>query len=286
MEGEGRNSQQSALMSLAQPKTEDGSEQQATKPRFLFLYKNQLSIVEERPSESMDDRDIQVEPVNVALPGTTELPELNLQLVIEPILEPAEEELDEDETDGDEDEDEKAPDIKESKKPAFKASKPSVALTSQRSRTVYVNMDNFLSSPLQLRTRQTGDRLHPLGMASEMRLKNYFINRGISRFKRDDIPLLAIGTAVLWAAGVGISEHLRVDAYNEATHKLSIEPIPEKKEIEFEVPVENMANQMENQQDNFEQHQQSDNYDDDEDIDENTLEETQFDENYEEAPLS
>lgn len=62
-----------------------------------------------------------------------------------------------------------------------------------------------------LRTRRAGDRIRPLGMAGRMKLSDYFINRHVDRPMRDAVVLLARGSDVLWAAGVGLSEDARLN---------------------------------------------------------------------------
>lgn len=59
----------------------------------------------------------------------------------------------------------------------------------------------LLPLPLQLRQRQGGDRFAPRGGAGGKKLKEYFIDRKISREERDKIPLLCHGAEVLWICG-------------------------------------------------------------------------------------
>ena len=54
-----------------------------------------------------------------------------------------------------------------------------------------------------------------------MKLKKLFINKGVEKFKRDDIILLCKDNEVLWAAGVCLNEKLR--AKTLPTHVLKIE---------------------------------------------------------------
>ena len=77
--------------------------------------------------------------------------------------------------------------------------------------------DNF---NLTLRTRLHGDIIQPFGMQGTMKLKKLFINKGLEKFKRDDILLLCKKSEVLWAAGVCLSEKLR--AQNLPSHILTV----------------------------------------------------------------
>lgn len=85
----------------------------------------------------------------------------------------------------------------------------------------YVNIESEFE--LKLRTRLHGDIIQPFGMSGTMKLKKLFINKGVEKFKRDDIILLCKDNEVLWAAGICLSEKLR--AKNLPTHILTIKTI-------------------------------------------------------------
>ena len=63
---------------------------------------------------------------------------------------------------------------------------------------------------LTLRTRLHGDIIQPFGMQGTMKLKKLFINKGIEKFKRDEIPLMCKGNEDLCAAGDCLNEKLRI----------------------------------------------------------------------------
>ena len=54
-----------------------------------------------------------------------------------------------------------------------------------------------------IRTRQSGDRITPFGMAGSRKLQDYLTDRGIDAPWRDRIPLICRGNEVLLVAGVG-----------------------------------------------------------------------------------
>ena len=85
---------------------------------------------------------------------------------------------------------------------------------------IFADMTN-VPLPLTVRTRRNGDIIQPFGMKGKMKLKKYFINKCIPSYQRDGILLLCSGNEVLWAAGVGMSEKLRVSD-QKATHALEI----------------------------------------------------------------
>ena len=87
------------------------------------------------------------------------------------------------------------------------------------SNTVFVDI-TAIKEPVYLRTRRSGDRIQPFGMHDKMKLKKYLINKGIPEHLRDALPVLATDSEILWVAGVGMSELLRVN--NKPSHVLLI----------------------------------------------------------------
>jgi tRNA(Ile)-lysidine synthase len=62
-----------------------------------------------------------------------------------------------------------------------------------------------------LRNRKKGDRIIPLGMTGNKKLKNLFIDLKIPREERDNVPLICFGDKVGWVVGYRISELFKVD---------------------------------------------------------------------------
>lgn len=68
-----------------------------------------------------------------------------------------------------------------------------------------------------LRTRRDGDFLRPLGMGGKKKLiSDVFTDKKIPHALRSRVPLLARGSEILWAAGVGISEEIKIDTQSGA----------------------------------------------------------------------
>ncbi|MDL2236765.1 tRNA lysidine(34) synthetase TilS [Christensenellaceae bacterium OttesenSCG-928-K19] len=67
-----------------------------------------------------------------------------------------------------------------------------------------------LPKDLALRTRHTGDVIHPLGAGGEKKLKDYFIDKKLSRSERSKTPLLTSGKNIVWAVGHTISDKYKV----------------------------------------------------------------------------
>lgn len=63
---------------------------------------------------------------------------------------------------------------------------------------------------LTVRTYRAGDRFVPLGMASPVKLKDFFISRKIPREARYRIPLIMSNENIIWVVGHRIDERYRV----------------------------------------------------------------------------
>ncbi|MEF3168665.1 MAG: tRNA lysidine(34) synthetase TilS [Deltaproteobacteria bacterium] len=64
--------------------------------------------------------------------------------------------------------------------------------------------------PFVMRKRLPGDRFRPFGMATPVKLKDFFMARKVPRSIRDHIPILVKGGRVMCVCGVEISEEYRV----------------------------------------------------------------------------
>jgi len=67
-----------------------------------------------------------------------------------------------------------------------------------------------------------GDRFRPLGMDGTKKLKDYFIDRKVPRELRRKIPLLTDMHAVLWIAGMDVSETVKVTESTRRFLKIEI----------------------------------------------------------------
>jgi tRNA(Ile)-lysidine synthase len=75
----------------------------------------------------------------------------------------------------------------------------------------YFDFDQ-IHPPLSVRNRRSGDRIRPLGMRGERKLKDIFIDDKIPRSERERIPLLADSEGILWIIGNRRSERAIVTA--------------------------------------------------------------------------
>jgi len=67
-----------------------------------------------------------------------------------------------------------------------------------------------IGSTATLRNRVEGDRFQPLGMDSDTRLKDLFVNAGIPRTWRNRVPIIECERGIAWVAGLRIAEWARV----------------------------------------------------------------------------
>lgn len=85
--------------------------------------------------------------------------------------------------------------------------------------TQYVDVDKWPDG-VELRFRENGDRIFPLGSPGYKKLKEYMIDRKIDRWKRNKIPLLTKGNDVLWVIGYDISDKLKITDHSKNILKL------------------------------------------------------------------
>ena len=76
-----------------------------------------------------------------------------------------------------------------------------------------------------LRTRQSGDRIRPLGAPGSRLLSDFLIDRRIDRPLRDFTPLIAREGRVLWIGGMGIAEEARITESTRARARITLFPI-------------------------------------------------------------
>lgn len=72
---------------------------------------------------------------------------------------------------------------------------------------------------LVIRSRRPGDFITPFGMAGTKKIQDFFVDEKIKRVDRDSIPLVCLGSEVLWVIGKRINEKYRVkDSTKEILH--------------------------------------------------------------------
>jgi tRNA(Ile)-lysidine synthase len=90
--------------------------------------------------------------------------------------------------------------------------------------TVYLDAQAAGSS-LRVRTWRSGDRFRPLGMESEKKLHDYFIDARVPRELRHQIPLVENADHLVWIAGLRLDDRVRITAKTERILIIRIEPL-------------------------------------------------------------
>lgn len=83
--------------------------------------------------------------------------------------------------------------------------------------TAYINTDNI---DFTLRHRKDGDFIQPLGLKGTQKFKKYLNEKKIPNHQKDEIVLLCNCNEVLWAAGFGLSDKIKVTQY--PTHVIKL----------------------------------------------------------------
>ena len=88
---------------------------------------------------------------------------------------------------------------------------------------VYIDAE-VVGPSLEVRTRRPGDRMRPLGMAHEKKVKDILIDKHIPRAERDHIPLFLSSSHAVWLAGVSLDDRVRLTRATLHIVCLSIQP--------------------------------------------------------------
>ncbi|MHD0317919.1 tRNA lysidine(34) synthetase TilS [Fusobacterium sp. THCT1E2] len=97
------------------------------------------------------------------------------------------------------------------------------------SNEILYDKQNFYTSlkkgdKLKIRSRNDGDRMIPIGMTSEKKVKDILINEKVPKEKRDTIPLVLHNEEIVWIAGIKGNEKYKNSDYKSCV-KLNIRRI-------------------------------------------------------------
>lgn len=85
--------------------------------------------------------------------------------------------------------------------------------------TAYLDMKK-LRFPLEVRTRQQGDRIRPANSTGTKKLKDYFIANKISAVRRDKLPMLLSEGEIVFIPGLCTAEKAKIDKKTELCLKV------------------------------------------------------------------
>ncbi len=93
-----------------------------------------------------------------------------------------------------------------------------------RDRVAHVDADR-LTIPLDVRYRQPGDRLQPLGFPYEKKLQDILVDAQVPRHLRDSLPIVHDRAGIVWVVGVTVNENRKVTA--QTRRQLHLEIVPD-----------------------------------------------------------
>ncbi len=85
---------------------------------------------------------------------------------------------------------------------------------------VFVDAD-ILAETLQVRGKQAGDVIQPIGMQGHKKVKKLFIDLKVPKEQRDTIPMVVSDGQIVWIPGYFLSERVRITKKTKRVCKLS-----------------------------------------------------------------
>ncbi len=92
--------------------------------------------------------------------------------------------------------------------------------------TEYVDAEK-LQFPLVVRPWQEGDVFVPLGMKSEKKLSDFFVDRKVPRASKKRIPVVESGNRIVWIAGLRLDDRFRITRESRSAYELRVTHRPE-----------------------------------------------------------
>ena len=87
----------------------------------------------------------------------------------------------------------------------------------------YFDLEALVSSP-RVRARLPGDRFQPLGMQSEKKLQDFFVDAKVPRAWRDGIPLVVCERGIAWVVGYRVAEWARPKEDSKSICRIQFSP--------------------------------------------------------------
>lgn len=88
--------------------------------------------------------------------------------------------------------------------------------------TRYFDYDILLGKDLRLRKRRNGDKFKPFNFSGTKKLGKYFIDKKISKQKRDSMYLLAKGNDIIWIIGDNVSDKFKITKKSKKIVRFSL----------------------------------------------------------------
>lgn len=92
-----------------------------------------------------------------------------------------------------------------------------------KDRTIELFDYDKLTRPLLVRNRLKGDRIKPLGMKGEKKLKDIFIDQKVPLLRRDFTPIIVSGDGeIVWVAGLKVSDRFKITPQTRQILKITL----------------------------------------------------------------
>lgn len=92
----------------------------------------------------------------------------------------------------------------------------------EKANTKWIDYD-IIKSDIMVRTREAGDYIVIDETGKSQKLKSYFINKKVPKEKREQIPLVADGSHIIWIIGYRISAAYKVTERTRRILEIQIE---------------------------------------------------------------
>ena len=73
-----------------------------------------------------------------------------------------------------------------------------------------IGSNTSIQKDIIIRTRRDGDKIIPLGMSGNKKIKDIFINMKIPKEQREIIPLVCLDNKISWIVGLRVSDEYKV----------------------------------------------------------------------------
>lgn len=81
---------------------------------------------------------------------------------------------------------------------------------------------NIIKDSITIRTRKDGDKMIPLGMSSNKKLKDIFINMKIPKLQRDVLPILQFDDEIAWVVSVKLGDKFKITSKTNKILKITV----------------------------------------------------------------
>ena len=78
-----------------------------------------------------------------------------------------------------------------------------------------------INKKVTIRYRKDGDKINPIGMKGNKKIKDIFIDMKIPREERDKVPIVEVDNNILWLVGLKVSNIYKIEKYTKKILKIT-----------------------------------------------------------------